>query len=92
MIIRPLYSLMVMGAQPLLRRKLRRRGVAEPGYLEKVEERFGDYQGASEPGRLWIHAVSLGETRAAAILLEALRSARQDLRVLLTHGTATGRA
>jgi 3-deoxy-D-manno-octulosonic-acid transferase len=90
--IRPLYSLVVIGAQPLLRRKLRRRGVAEPGYLEDVEERFGRYPVATEPGRLWIHAVSLGETRAAAILLEALRRERPGLQVLLTHGTATGRA
>ncbi len=90
--IRPLYSLMVMGAQPLLRRKLRRRGVAEPGYLEHVEERFGRYEGATEPGRLWIHAVSLGETRAAAILVDALRRARPGVRILFTHGTATGRA
>jgi len=89
--IRPLYSLVLIGAQPLLRRKLRRRGEAEPGYLEHVEERFGRYHGATEPGRLWIHAVSLGETRAAAILLESLRAARPGLRVLLTHGTATGR-
>ncbi|MBC5784351.1 3-deoxy-D-manno-octulosonic acid transferase [Ramlibacter sp. USB13] len=90
--IRPLYSLVLIGAQPLLRRKLRRRGVAEPGYLEHVEERFGRYHGPSEPGRLWIHAVSLGETRAAAILVDALRRAQPDLRILLTHGTATGRA
>ncbi|GAB3767434.1 3-deoxy-D-manno-octulosonic acid transferase [Ramlibacter monticola] len=90
--IRPLYSLVLMGVQPLLRRKLRRRGVAEPGYLEHVEERFGLYEGTTEPGRLWIHAVSLGETRAAAILIEALRRVRPGLRILLTHGTATGRA
>lgn len=90
--IRPLYSLVLMGAQPLLRRKLRRRGVAEPGYLEHVDERFGRYPAATEPGRLWIHAVSLGETRAAAILLGVLRDAQPDLRILLTHGTATGRA
>jgi 3-deoxy-D-manno-octulosonic-acid transferase len=87
-----LYSLGMYAAQPLLRRKLRRRGAAEPGYLEHVEERFGRYHGVTEPGRLWIHAVSLGETRAAAILLEALRRVRPDLRFLLTHGTATGRA
>jgi 3-deoxy-D-manno-octulosonic-acid transferase len=91
-LMRKLYSLGMYAAQPLLRRKLRRRGVAEPGYLEHVEERFGRYQGATEPGRLWIHAVSFGETRAAAILLAALRQVRPDLRVLLTHGTATGRA
>lgn len=90
--IRPLYSLVLMGAQPLLRRKLRRRGVAEPGYLEHVEERFGRYALASEPGRLWIHAVSLGETRAAAVLVRELRRLRPDVRILLTHGTATGRA
>ena len=53
--IRPLYSLVLIGAQPLLRRKLRRRGAAEPGYLEDVEERFGHYAGATEPGRLWLH-------------------------------------
>lgn len=90
--IRPLYSLVLIGAQPLLRRKLRRRGAAEPGYLEDVEERFGHYAGATEPGRLWLHAVSLGETRAAAILIDALRREQPGLRILLTHGTATGRA
>ena len=39
-----------------------------------------------------MHAVSLGETRAAAVLLKALREAYPDVRILLTHGTATGRA
>jgi 3-deoxy-D-manno-octulosonic-acid transferase len=92
MVIRPLYSLMVIGAQPFLRRKLRRRGAAEPGYLHAIDERFGVYRTPAEPGALWIHAVSLGETKAAAILLECLRRLQPDLRVLLTHGTATGRA
>lgn len=82
----------MVAAQPLLRRKLRRRGAAEPGYLAHVEERFGRYAGPTEPDRLWIHAVSLGETRAAAILIDALRAVRPELRLLLTHGTATGRA
>jgi 3-deoxy-D-manno-octulosonic-acid transferase len=91
-VIRPLYSLMVIGAQPFLRQRLRRRGAAEPGYLQAIEERFGVYSSPAEPGALWIHAVSLGETRAAAILLERLRELRPGLRVLLTHGTATGRA
>jgi 3-deoxy-D-manno-octulosonic-acid transferase len=92
MMMRSLYSLAVIGAQPFLRRKLRRRGVAEPGYLHAVDERFGIYQGKAEPGALWIHAVSLGETRTAAILLEHLRRLKPGLRILLTHGTATGRA
>jgi 3-deoxy-D-manno-octulosonic-acid transferase len=88
--IRPLYSLAMIGAQPFLRRKLRRRGAAEPGYLHAVDERFGWYRTPAEPGALWLHAVSLGETRAAAILLERLRQRDPGLRVLLTHGTATG--
>jgi 3-deoxy-D-manno-octulosonic-acid transferase len=62
----------------LLRRKLRRRAVAEPGYAVAVPERFGRYaQPVAAPRRgplVWIHAVSLGETRAAAILLAALRA------------------
>ena len=58
--IRPLYSLLVMGAQPFLRRKLRRRGVVEPGYLHAVGERFGQYATPAQPGAVWIHAVSLG--------------------------------
>jgi 3-deoxy-D-manno-octulosonic-acid transferase len=90
--MRALYSLAVVAAQPLLRRKLKRRGVAEPGYLHAVEERFGRYAEQAVPGALWIHAVSLGETRAAAVLLKCLRQLQPDLRVLLTHGTATGRA
>ncbi len=89
--MRPLYSLVAIAAQPFLRRKLRRRGAAEPGYLHAIDERFGVYKERAEPGALWVHAVSLGETRAAAILIDRLRLARPGLRVLLTHGTATGR-
>jgi 3-deoxy-D-manno-octulosonic-acid transferase len=43
-------------------------------------------------GVVWIHAVSLGETRAAASLIEGLRQRIPGVRLLLTHGTATGRA
>ena len=76
----------------MLRRKLRRRSVAEPGYAIAVEERFGHYDEAmSGTGWVWIHAVSLGETRAAGILIDALRHQDPSLRVLLTNGTATGR-
>lgn len=88
------YNLMVRGLQPLLRAKLARRARREPGYGQAVEERFGHYLQPAEPGGelIWIHAVSLGETRAAAVLMRALREQRAGLRFLLTHGTATGRA
>lgn len=92
-----LYSLATWAAQPLLRRKLARRAQKEPGYAEAVPERFGHYEsadfGADGRGQwIWLHAVSLGETRAAAILLKALREQLPGMRLLLTHGTATGRA
>ncbi|MEO8279318.1 MAG: 3-deoxy-D-manno-octulosonic acid transferase [Ideonella sp.] len=71
------------------------RGRSEALYRHAIVERLGRYAPAIaariEPGRLWLHAVSLGETRAAAALLQALRERSPGLRVLLTHGTATGR-
>ncbi len=93
--MRALYALLTVLLQPLLRRKIARRGAQEPGYLVNVEERFGHYTLSPLPddGRtLWVHAVSLGETRAAAVLLARLRARWPELRLLLTHGTATGRA
>ncbi len=89
-----LYAVLMQAAPPLLRRKLARRAVAEPGYAEAIPERFGVYQQPPEASSdlVWVHAVSLGETRTAAILLRAWREACPGLRVLLTHGTATGRA
>jgi 3-deoxy-D-manno-octulosonic-acid transferase len=90
--MRSLYSLMLVLVQPLLRRKLARRGAQEPGYLEAVEERFGEYSVPAGVGYVWLHAVSLGETRAAAILIVQLRERLPGMRLLLTHGTATGRA
>lgn len=91
------YSALAWVAQPLLKRKLHRRARAEPGYAEVVPERFGHYSpkdlGIEGQGQwVWVHAVSLGETRAAALLVQALRAKIPGMRLLLTHGTATGRA
>jgi 3-deoxy-D-manno-octulosonic-acid transferase len=87
-----LYGVLITLAQPLLRRKLRRRAVAEPGYGHAVEERFGRYDSAATgTGWCWIHAVSLGEARAAGILITELRRLYPGIPILLTHGTATGR-
>jgi 3-deoxy-D-manno-octulosonic-acid transferase len=72
--------------------KLWYRGRREPLYRTAWNERFGWRLPPIEPGAVWLHAVSLGETRAAAALIAALRRQRPDLRWLLTHGTATGRA
>ena len=67
------------------------RGRREPMYRDHWRERLGWSRSEDEPGRLWLHAVSLGEARAAAALIDALRRQRPGLRLLLTHGTATGR-
>ena len=93
------YGWLCWALVPVLRWRLRRRARAEPLYGEQVEQRFGHYaagvcaalaQGSGP--RVWIHAVSLGETRTAALLLAALRAAMPGMRLVLTHGTATGRA
>lgn len=89
------YSFLAWLAQPLLRRKLRKRAVNEPEYGRNISERFGAYGARVASSKtqsyfVWIHAVSLGETRAAAILLKELRVAMPHMRLLLTNGTATG--
>ena len=90
-----LYSCLMWLAQPLLKRKLLRRSVMEPGYSQFIDERFGRYAEpvpAHNGPTVWLHAVSLGETRAVAVLVMALRQQLPQMRLLLTHGTATGRA
>jgi 3-deoxy-D-manno-octulosonic-acid transferase len=69
------------------------RGLRHPGYRQHWGERFFGLAPTSlEPGGLvWIHAVSVGETRAAQPLIEALLKQHPDRRILLTHGTPTGR-
>jgi 3-deoxy-D-manno-octulosonic-acid transferase len=97
-----LYGMALSLAGPALRLRLALRARDEPLYGERVGERFGRYDAVvrqalavwhETPGpRLWIHAVSLGETRAALALADALRLRCPGLRLLWTHGTATGRA
>jgi 3-deoxy-D-manno-octulosonic-acid transferase len=56
-----------------------------------VAERFGRYAGKAADKLIWLHAVSVGEARAAAPLVKALRAAFADHAVLLTCTTAAGR-
>ena len=86
-----LYGVIMRLAQALLRRKLRKRAQAEPLYGQYIEERFGYYKQSACNDWIWIHAVSLGETRTAGILLQGLRQAMPHMKLLLTNGTATGR-
>ncbi len=65
------------------------RGRKDPDYRTHLAERFGVYGRALPKGVIWLHVVSLGETRSAAGLIRALL-ARGD-QVLLTHFTPAGR-
>ena len=61
----------------------------EPKYLENVLERLGFYQSKRTKKSIWIHAVSVGETRAATPLIKKLIDSGN--KILLTHTTPTGR-
>lgn len=91
---RYLYSLVLYLAMPGIIARLWWRGYREPVYRERMGERFGFYRTkASDADRdvIWIHAVSMGETRAAALLVKLLAERFPASRVLVTQMTATGR-
>ncbi len=82
-------------ALPLVLARLWWRGRQEPGYRQFWNERLGIYgrrAANDEPLTIWVHAVSVGETRAAEPLVEALLKRHPRGRILLTHMTPTGRA
>ena len=91
---RTFYTLLWWLALPWLPLRLWWRGRREAGYRARIGERFGRYR-ADVPRLsddvIWIHAVSLGETRASVPLVERLLRERPATRLLLTHMTATGR-
>lgn len=86
------YSLLWICALPLVLARLAWRARRQPEYLRHVAERLGAYAQRA-PGRpVWIHAVSVGETRAAQPLVRAILDGDATASVLLTHMTPTGRA
>ena len=90
---RRLYSLVMRLAVPFLLLRLLWRSRQHSGYRSQIWHRLGFYgrHRASRSGeRVWIHAVSVGETLAIAPLLERLLTERPDLSVLVTSTTPTG--
>jgi 3-deoxy-D-manno-octulosonic-acid transferase len=87
-----LYAALWVSITPLVVLRLAWRSRRQRGYLQHLGERFGRYAPAAAAPRIWIHAVSVGETRAAAPLVEALARRYPDHRILITHMTPTGRA
>lgn len=89
---RALYTAAGSALLPLLPLRLWWRGRRESGYRRAWGERFGRYA-ADPPARpvWWVHAVSVGETRAALPLLARLQRSYPGVGIVLTHMTATGR-
>ena len=86
-----LYTLLLYAMLPLVLGRLLLRGRKQQAYLSHVQERFGFYD-SKPPGKIiWLHAVSVGETRAAAPLVDRLIESNPDCSILITHMTPTGR-
>lgn len=89
---RLLYQLLLLLALPVIPFRLLWRGLRQPAYLRHVGERFGWYERRLSQPLLWLHAVSVGEVRAAQPLLEALKVERPEAAFLVSVMTPTGRA
>ena len=89
---RRLYTLFLYLITPLIWLRLLWRARQQPAYLQHLGERYGFYRQPAPVKLIWVHAVSVGETRAAQPLIEALQRAWPEHRILLTGMTPTGRA
>lgn len=87
-----IYGLLTSLCVPLAKLCLKKRAKKQPDYLLNWDERFArkPFPSPVKP-RLWVHAVSVGETNAAAPLIEELVKRFGDIEVLLTCMTPTGR-
>ncbi|MHB1116068.1 lipid IV(A) 3-deoxy-D-manno-octulosonic acid transferase [Sideroxydans sp.] len=86
------YTLLLWLLLPYALLHLLWRARKQPEYLQHIGERFGRYRVRSDKPVIWLHTVSVGETRAAATLVQELRARYPQHQILLTHTTPTGRA
>lgn len=85
------YSLLLYCILPFTPLKLLWRGIKQAEYRQHWAERYGFYRDKPQKPLIWLHCVSLGETRAAVPLIKALQQAHPQHQILLTHATPTGR-
>ena len=95
--LRFIYTLAVLALLPWAAIHLLWRARRQKEYLHHWSERWGFFAQRKSNQQhcipmLWLHAVSVGETRAAQPLIAALRARYPDHRILFTHMTPTGRA
>ncbi|MFZ9642464.1 MAG: lipid IV(A) 3-deoxy-D-manno-octulosonic acid transferase [Candidatus Methylopumilus sp.] len=88
---RLLYSIALYILLPFTAVKLLWRGLRQPAYLNHWAERYGWYTHTAQQAIIWLHCVSVGETRAAKPLIDALLNQYPKHQILLTHATPTGR-
>lgn len=91
MISRAIYTLLLWLGLPWILLRVWRRSRREPAYAQHLSERFGRIKLRSTRPVIWIHAVSVGEVRASAPLVQALLEALPHHDVLITCMTAAGR-
>lgn len=89
--MRLIYSLVLYLITPLIWLRLLWRARKQPEYLRHLGERYGFYRQPVPKKLIWVHAVSVGETRAAQPLIDGLLVKWPDHRILLTGMTPTGR-
>ena len=91
MMARLFYCFLLYLALPLVWLRLLWRSRKQPEYLQHLGERWGFYRRREDSPLLWVHAVSVGETRAAEPLIRALQAQYPGHTLLLTGMTPTGR-
>jgi 3-deoxy-D-manno-octulosonic-acid transferase len=88
--MRVLYTLLFYLAVPLILVRLFWRGRRAPAYRRRWAERFGFFSASGDSPCVWVHAVSVGEVRAALPLIRALGSRYPRLSLMVTTTTPTG--
>jgi 3-deoxy-D-manno-octulosonic-acid transferase len=66
------------------------RGLRYRAYWRRWPERFGFVERIAAPRTIWVHAVSVGEVRSAAALIDALAGRYPEHRLVVTTMTPTG--
>lgn len=87
---RTLYTLLFHLGLPLVALRLWLRARKAPAYRQRIGERFALSLPPMQPGGIWVHAVSVGESIAAAPMIRALLARYPQLPITITGMTPTG--
>ncbi len=87
---RTLYTLLFHLGLPLVALRLWLRARKAPAYRQRIGERFAVGLPAMQCGGIWVHAVSVGESIAAAPMIRALLAQYPELPITVTCMTPTG--